>query len=315
MSLIFGCGKVILFGEHAVVYGQPALAAALSIGVRALDITPLAPGAPLVVEVEPWGTTTSPNDGTRMGESVARVLASIEGSCGSVRPARVRLEATVPVGAGLGSSAALAVVLARALISLGEPPRDPMRAILSAAEASEEVFHGNPSGVDHTTSALGGVLVFQRGQEPAFRRLATRGVSLIIAQMEPGADTGAMVAGVQRRRDAEPEAIDAVMDTLGHLTRRAEAALASEDARALGLLMDIAHGGLVSIGVSTEALDRGCHAARRAGAYGAKLTGAGGGGCLIAVGPDDKEPIMSALRDAGALEVFSVVAGFGGDPL
>ncbi len=307
---VFGCGKVILFGEHAAVFGHPALAAALSIGVEVTDAVP--DDLDISLHVSPWGTRTTPGDGTRMGESLARILAAVEGDCGPVRPTRISMTSNVPLGAGLGSSAALAVATARQLILLStSPPTDPTDLILRAAAASEQVFHGNPSGVDHTTSTLGGVLDFQRHRTPAFLKINAPPLPLIIAQMAEGADTGQMVAGVAARREALPGPVDALLGLLGDLALRARAPLMAGDGPALGLLMDLAHGALAAIGVATEALDRGCHAARGAGAWGAKLTGAGGGGCIICVSPEDRRgAIRAALEAAGALEIITTDAGF-----
>jgi mevalonate kinase len=249
-----------------------------------------------------------------MGESLGRILAAVEAACGPIAPVEIEMSADVPVGAGLGSSAALAVATARALLSTKAPREASVDDVtISAAAASEQVYHGNPSGVDHTTSARGGILVYQKGGRPLFRPLAASSLPLVIAQMAPGADTAEMVAAVERRRCAEPEAIGAVLAMLGRLTGLAEGALERADFSRVGRLMDIAHGGLVSLGVSTACLDRGCHAARRAGAWGAKLTGAGGGGCLIAIVDEQRrEAVISALESAGAMVCFSTDAGFSG---
>lgn len=306
--LASGHGKVILFGEHAVVHGQPALAAALDLGVH---LTALTPDDTLSVQIEPWGTLTRPGKGSRMGEALDRVLGVIEGACGPVAPATLHFEATVPVGAGLGSSAALAVAFARALLMrVAAAPDDPTALILQAADASERVFHGNPSGVDHTTSALGGLIDFRRHRDPAFIPLDIAPVPLVIAQMAPGADTGKMVAGVRALLDAEPTLAADALELLGAVADAARQALLDGDLPRVGRLMDMAHGGLMTIGVSTADLDRGCHAARKAGAWGAKLTGAGGGGCMIAVGPQERLPaIAKALKATGALQTLITRAG------
>lgn len=310
MTRAFGCGKVILFGEHSVVYGQPALAAGLDVGIQVTEINQDADA--LCVSVTPWGTETRPDDGTRLGDALARICRVVAQRCGGpAPPARIELHATVPVGAGLGSSAALAVALARHLIAHSpKAPDNPDEVILAAALASEEVFHGNPSGVDHTTSTLGGILDYQRHRQPRFIPLDVSPVPLIIAQMAPGGDTGELVAGVRARYDAERAATEHALALLGQLAIDAQEALRGDDLPRLGRLMDMAHGGLMTIGVSTPALDRGCHVAREAGAWGAKLTGAGGGGCIIAVGPVERHgAILEALQSAGALRAFATLAG------
>ena len=300
-----GYAKVILLGEHAVVYGQPALAAALSLGVRAERV---ANDGALRVEVPAWSVTARPEDGTRLGEALAAMVAVVERHAGEPPEGLLRVTFEVPIGAGLGSSAAMAVALARVM-----RPEAGDAFVLEAAAASERVFHGNPSGVDHTTSTVGGILRFTRGGDPPCEPLtALAPLPLLIAQMEPGADTGEMVAGVRARLDREPEIVTQLLEWMGALTRHAESALSHGDAPRLGELMDLAHGALVSLGVSTAALDRGCHAARRAGAWGAKLTGAGGGGCLIALAPEASQAAVAAALEAeGAMRVLTTWAGAG----
>jgi len=189
-------------------------------------------------------------------------------------------------------------------------PNASVDTILEAARAWESVFHKNPSGVDHTTSALGGVIEFQRGRTPEFTRLQINPLPLIIAQIDPGADTSTMVEGVRVRLERWPEPMDAAMQMLGRCSVAAKEPLLDGDVNAVGQIMDIAHGGLCSIGVSTPSLDAACSVARNAGAAGAKLTGAGGGGCIIAAcNPERVNAVSAALTNAGALRVLSAQAG------
>ncbi len=301
------CGKVILFGEHAVVYGQPALAAGIARGVVVRSASPAArlglrlhtPGGE-VVEASRGGAG-------RLSEALTRLAESLEAEVGALPPLTLEVESALPPGAGLGSSAALAVAVARALLGgagcgVGEAG---MAQVLRAATAAESVFHGNPSGVDHTTAAYGGVLRFVRGAAPEVLT-GLPPLRLVVAQVEPGADTGAMVAGVRALRERSPARVDALLREAGALTDAGLDALRQGDLEGVGLLMNLAQGLLHALGVSTEALDRGCHRARAAGALGAKLTGAGGGGCLVALVREREEAaVIEALRDAGALLVLS----------
>ncbi|MEL6182600.1 MAG: mevalonate kinase [Myxococcota bacterium] len=299
-----GCAKVILFGEHAVVYGQPALAAALASGATAHRVERGTQGPTL--EVPAWNVTAQPGDGTRLGDALEAIAGVIAQHSGALPNAHLCLAFDVPVGAGLGSSAAMAVAIARAML-----PGASDDVVLQAAEASERIFHGDPSGVDHTTSTLGGMLRFRRSATPPFVPLdGVAPLPVIVAQMEPGADTGVMVSGVRARLDQEPEVGTQLLEWMGLLTHHAETALIQGDRLRLGRLMNLAHGALVSLGVSTPALDRGCHIARQAGAYGAKLTGAGGGGCLIALASDtSQEAVVKALEEDGAMCVLATWAG------
>jgi mevalonate kinase len=299
-----------LFGEHAVVHGQPALAAALEAGMR---LRSASPGDALRVHIQGWDhQPTAARDGSRLGQALGRILDTLQRDRGPVPPHTLTFSCDLPAGAGLGSSAAWAVAVAQACCLLQRPQQPaPLDLILEAADASERVFHGNPSGVDHTTSALGGTLWFERGQPPVLRPLKVDPLPLIIAQVQPGADTGQMVAGVQDLLDQAPRAARPLLESLGQLTHLAAQALAQSDLPSLGRWMDVAHGALAALGVSTPELDAACHLARAHGAWGAKLTGAGGGGCMIAVAPAERhQDIAQALRAQGSLTLLLTRAGF-----
>jgi mevalonate kinase len=308
-----GHAKVILFGEHAAVHGEPALAAALGLTTRVVHV---AHADQTRVVILPWDhLRVSPDDGTPLGQALAHILRVVSERLQPPPPVEITLDTDIPSGAGLGSSAAWAVAVAQQLCALADPhassPHAPV--ILAAADASERVFHGNPSGVDHTTSAMGGILRFQKNRP--LQPLDLPPIPLIVAQVEPGADTGRMVAGVQRLLHAHPAAVQPLLTSLGALTLAAQDLLsvpppAAPDLPALGALMDIAHGVLAALGVSTPKLDAASHAARQAGAFGAKLTGAGGGGCMIALCSDEQAPrILHALQGIGARPALYTLAG------
>lgn len=286
--MAFACGKVLLLGEHAVVYGEPALAAGLEVGVHAQ-----ACAGPARLVCPAWGLDVGAGDGSRVGAAFAALTAAL-----GVAGARVELEATVPPGAGLGSSAAMAVATARALaehagIALADD------ALFEAAMASERVFHGTPSGLDHTVAMRGGLTRFVRraGGAPPLVEPVTVGapLRLVVAQAAPGADTGAMVAGVAERREHDAE-VAAAIEAIGQLTERAIRAVGDGDSDALADAMNENHTLLQRIGVSTSALDAAVVAARAAGAAAAKLTGAGGGGCVVALVDDaSAQAVVDAL--------------------
>jgi mevalonate kinase len=311
--MAFGAGKVILFGEHAVVYGEPAVAAALDIGI---GVASAAPSASLSFRVPQWGTTTTRDDGTRPGESLDRILRVLEETVGELAPLELCLDIGLPVGAGLGSSAALAICLARGFLDAAAPELAAAartELVLAASAASEAVFHGSPSGVDHTTSVLGGFVRYQReaGGRPRFEPvLGVAPFELVIAQMDRGADTRAMVEAVAALRKRQPALVPKLIALLGETAEASIGPLERGDRTQIGELMNLAHGALVAVGVSTARLDAGCHAARSAGALGAKLTGAGGGGCVIALPrPGEAETLADVLRAAGALEVLTTTLG------
>jgi mevalonate kinase len=286
----FGRGKVILLGEHAVVHGEPALAGALARGVRAVA----APG-PAQLRVAPWGVEARPGGAAPVDRAFAAMLAAT--GAGAVT---VTAEAEIPVSAGLGSSAALAAAVARALSA------DATR-IEDAVAASERVFHGNPSGIDAAMALGGGFGRFTRAGGLA--RFAAAPVRICIANTGRRRDTGALVAGVGARLAERPAETGALLRSIGTLVDEGVAALRDGRLADLGAVMDRNQSALAELGVSCPELEAACALARAAGALGAKLTGAGGGGCVVALAPGREEPVLAAWSGAG-LESFAAEVGF-----
>jgi mevalonate kinase len=285
----FGRGKVILLGEHAVVHGAPALAGALARGVRAT----VAPGAPLL-QVPAWGLTARPDGDAPVDRAFAAVLEATGAG------AAVTAAAEIPVGAGLGSSAALATAVARALTADEERVR-------AAVAASERVFHGNPSGLDAELALHGGLGRFVRGE--GLVRLAVPPLTLCVGNTGGRRDTGALVAGVAARLRERPGETAGLVRAIGALTEAGIAALRAERLDELGAIMDRNQAALEALGVSTPALAAACETARRAGALGAKLTGAGGGGCVVALAPGREAEVLAAWAAAGVPGFTAEVGG------
>lgn len=265
-------GKVILAGEHAVVYGTRAVAAAVSL--RTTVTLSDRPG--------PSGVDASEITDARLWPALATVVPA-EG-------VGVSITSTLPVGCGMGSSAALTVATLRALAA--REGRDlPFPELFERAFLVERVFHGNPSGVDHAVSALGGVVAYRRAGPEITPLTMPAPLRLVVADTGSPGDTARMVAGVRER------APHAELRAIGDVAERVAAALvAGED---VGPLFRENHGLLQAIGVSTPALDALCAAMEAAGASGAKLAGAGGGG--IALGVVDARTEASVLDAARAL--------------
>jgi mevalonate kinase len=287
-----GYGKIILLGEHAVVYGYPALAAALDRGVTVAPV-PTPAGGPLRLELRAWELRVSAGEDHPVGRS----LAAIADALGAGRPPLSLIaDAQIPPGAGLGSSAALAVAVARALLIYLERPLD-AATLTRAAGASEALIHGRPSGVDVALAIAGGLGVFRRsaGLAPLAGAPALR---VLVGPSGTPRSTAAMVERVAAETASQVD--DARLRELGALTDAGTAALLAADLPALGAAMNRAHTVLAELGVSTPQLDALCEAARTAGAHGAKLTGAGGGGAVIAIAARDREQaILGAWKQAG----------------
>jgi len=286
-----GLGKIILLGEHSVVYGYPALAAALDRGVR-IDAVPTPAGGPLRVDVPSWNLKITSED----DHSFARGLCAIADALELGRPPLTLVgDAQIPPGAGLGASAAFAVAISRALLAYQKKPAD-TASVTRAASASETVLHGKASGVDVALAMQGGVGVFRKAS--GLRQIQIRQpLRVLVGPSGAPRSTAAMVDRVAQATSGVVD--DARLRELGSLADTGTASLLAGNLEALGTDMNRAHQLLGGLGVSTPLLDALCDVARKLGAYGAKLTGAGGGGSVIAIAPRDAEAeILAAWKTA-----------------
>ena len=283
-------GKVILLGEHAVVYGVPAIAAGIERGVEAS--AQAAPSSSLRIGER----RAEPADGSDLGRAFGALLESLGAPSLSVEAS---LE--VPPGSGLGASAALAVAIARAVLEALGLAQD-LACVLTAAAAWEGVYHGNPSGVDAAAAAHAGCLLFDKLNGPRPIALG-RELVLAIGLAGPPASTKLMVEGVARLRQRRPAVVDKALEGIRALVQNAKLCLEAGDLPGLGSLMNYNQMLLSGLFVSTEGIERCCGLAREAGALGAKLTGSGGGGAVVALCDANAEPILAAWRSAG-IECF-----------
>jgi len=286
--MTWGFGKVILLGEHAVVYDHPAVAGALSLGVRC---SVEARGKPTTrLAVAAWDVDVSTEDDNQ----VARALRALTDQLGT--GVWMSADVTVPPAAGLGSSAALAVAVTRCLAQEFD------RAVTDAdvariANEAERCFHGTPSGIDVALASTGGLGVFRRST--GLRPIAAAPVSIAIGLSGQPKRTGDMVGRVATQVAENPTATNETLAELGALADAGVDALESADQAALGELMNRAHAGLSTLDLSTDVLDRMVDVAKASGALGAKLTGGGGGGAVIALAPGNEQSIIDAWRDCG----------------
>lgn len=298
-------GKIILFGEHAVVYGQPAIAAPVT-QVRARAVVtanPRArPGAVLIqapnIGLEAWMEDLP--QGHPLAAAVQAVLQALHLERSPA--CTIRITSTIPVAAGLGSGAAVSVALARAFSAfLGRPLDD--ETISGLAYEVEKIHHGTPSGIDNTVITYAQPVFFQRGQPMLLLHLA-QPLTLVIGDTGVASPTAAVVGDVRQAWQANPQPYNQLFERIGVIALSARQAIESGQAQALGELMRQNHRLLQEMGVSSPELDRLVEAACQAGAWGAKLSGAGRGGNMIAIADEAFASIIAeALTGAGARRV------------
>lgn len=301
-------GKVILFGEHAVVYGQPAIAVPVSqVQARAVvTADPRQPPGSVRVQAPGVGLEAGLEE-LPAEHPLAAAIRNVLSEAGVSRPPAltVRVVSTIPIAAGLGSGAAVSVAIIRALAAfLGRPLED--ERVSALAYEVEKLHHGHPSGIDNTVVAYARPIYYVRahpgqGQAAIEVLRLVRPFTLAIADTGVPSPTALSVGEVRRAWQAEPERFEGLFAAVGRIARRARQAIESGEVEALGALMDENHERLCEMGVSSPQLDGLVQAARRAGALGAKLSGGGRGGNMIALlEPPSAEAVLQALGAAGA---------------
>jgi mevalonate kinase len=296
-------GKIILFGEHAVVYNRPALAVPVMqvhTDVEVLDsprpgIWIEAPNISLRTKL----STLSPTHALRaVVESVFQFLKI------SVPPAlTIRITSTIPVASGLGSGAAVSVAMIRALSAhLGHSLNDEQ--VNNLCYETEKLHHGTPSGIDNTVITYAKPVYFVRGQ-PIQTFSVARPFTIVIGDTGVSAPTKESVGDVRKLWEADKNRWEAVFDRVAEIVREARKAIESGEWQKLGPLMDANQALLQEMTVSSPELDRLVLAAKAAGALGAKLSGGGRGGNMIAlVSAESAKKVASALLSARAKNVI-----------
>ena len=307
-------GKVILFGEHAVVYGQPAIAAPVTQVAATAEVRDTPPGTPAGVRLiapdlaqETWLATSDDQD------ALAAAVRQVQAAAGlpQLPNLTITVHSSIPIASGLGSGAAIAAAVIRALTRhLGRPDLATAEQVAALAYEVEKIHHGTPSGIDNTVVAYEQPVYFERRQPHNLIQTfaVARPVHILVADTGIRSSTKAVVSDVRRQWTASPAAFNQLFAGCGHLARSARRALEAGDLANLGQLMNENHRLLQAMTVSSAELDRLVAAAQSAGALGAKLSGAGRGGNMIALIEPGREALLRAtLLAAGARQVLTSV--------
>jgi len=299
-------GKIILFGEHAVVYGRPAIAVPVS-QVRARAVVSANPhGAPGDIYIQAPEVDLEARLADLPAENpIALAISGVLVELGVARsPAcTLRVTSTIPVAAGLGSGAAVSVAIIRAFSAfLGKALPD--ERVSALTYEVEKLHHGMPSGIDNTVVTYALPVYFKRGEPIQILRSPVR-FTMVIGDTGISSPTALAVSDVHRAWQENPASYEGLFDVVGQLSQAARRAIQSGQPDELGSLMDKNHACLQQMGVSSPELDHLVETARLAGAQGAKLSGAGRGGNMIALVKENIAPaIAQALLQAGAVRAI-----------
>ncbi|MGI9232719.1 MAG: hydroxymethylglutaryl-CoA reductase, degradative [Woeseiaceae bacterium] len=288
-------GKVILFGEHAAVYGRHALALPLP---KAVQARVRRSESSTTLAIPSWGLSGKVDLEDPQGADavVALIRQELELTASHFS---ILVDSRLPRGAGLGSSAAIAVAVTRAMSKVMGIVVDDDR-INAIAYECEKLAHGTPSGVDNTLSTFSEAMLFRNDGTLNIERLELTEVPpMIVACSNEIGLTNEQVAGVRERRAQATGHYDALFDEIDRISIAGAELLRHRNYEELGLAMNICHGLLNAIEVSTPELERMVALARQAGALGAKLTGAGGGGSIVALCPGSTDSVRDAMQHAG----------------
>jgi mevalonate kinase len=307
-------GKVILFGEHAVVYNRPAIAVPVTDVQAKATIRPAAVGTGFRIVALDLGqdhllNQIQPDDLENRDPLAAIVQTTLQHFQQITVPdAVLEVTSTIPLGRGLGSGAAVSTAIVRALGEfLGRSlPASEVSALVFEVE---KLYHGTPSGIDNTVVSFAQPVFFvKRGSNPIIRRMQVANpFTLVIGDTGQVSPTHKAVGGLRERWQADPERYEGYFDEIAVIVEQARVAVETGalPITSLGRLMDENQELLETVGVSSPELEQLIAAARDAGALGAKLSGAGMGGNMIAlVSPDSAQTVAAALQEAGAKGVI-----------
>ncbi|MDP6670720.1 MAG: mevalonate kinase [archaeon] len=304
-----GFGKTILFGEHFVVYGLPAIASALGNTTTAKVEKADVKGYELIDN-----RLESPGYKVAKKEEYEKLIENVINFMGVKEGIRITLGGKLVAASGVGASAACAASLARAINDEFQMDWDNDK-INAAAYEGEKGPHGTPSGIDNTAAVFGGLIRFKKNLEGGpntIEKMQIKApVEIVLADSGKTSSTKEVVGDVRTLKEANPTEIDPVFEEYEKLAEEAKQALLDYDLQKFGELMNKNHELLQKITVSCEELDAMVLTAREAGAIGAKLTGTGRGGLMQALTPgvELQEKVAKALEEKGFTVIRTKIGG------
>jgi mevalonate kinase len=295
-------GKLILVGEHAVVYDRPAIAIPFPLIKVKATIEEIYGSIRIESEFFHGPIHSLPEKLQGIAICILETLTALNKPRTGLL---IRLRSTIPLGRGLGSSAAIAIALVRSLYTFygGEVRQTELMALVHLAELHA---HGNPSGIDMAAVSSECPILFQKGKSPNPLQIGAP-LHLVVADSGRIGDTHAAVTSVRERYILNPARIQASLDRIGWIAKDSRAALSLGNMELLGKLLNFAQDELIELGVSDKGINKLIDVARKAGAMGAKLTGGGRGGCVLAIASSQahSKVLANAFLKVGALQTWN----------
>ncbi|MEM2910058.1 MAG: mevalonate kinase [Nitrososphaerota archaeon] len=304
-------GKVILYGEHFVVYNVPAIVMAIDKLVK-VSASPREDGSLRICSDLGFACTYEDSEVKPLmgGRKATKFLEPVRIAAKTVlehfeekKGLSIDICSTIPSSVGLGSSGAISVATVAATSKILGHELDREQIWRFSLQAERHV-HVNPSGIDPLVSTYGGLLVW-RIQDDSKPKKINRDIEIIVGNTGIQRSTGKFVSIVGRKKAKRVEGISQLMGVMSWISNLALKAFREMDLATLGALMNMNHELLKVIGVSHESLDRLVEATRKAGALGSKLTGGGGGGCMISLATSNKKAaVCKAIEESGGQPIL-----------
>ena len=296
--------KLILVGEHAVVYGKPAIALPFSLLEVKSIVVPSHDEITIASDYYQGRLIDLPTKLQGLGVCIEATLKTLQLPLKGVH---IEICSTIPIGRGLGSSAAIAIALVRSLFSFAGRVVS-QEELMRLVHIAETYAHGRPSGIDMACASSDSPIWFQK-EKPVEPIQIRKPLFFVVADTGRIGDTHAAVEGVREKYETNRVQTEQAINQLEEITRETREALSKGDLDLLGKLLDLAQGELVELGVSDVGLNHLVNTARIKGALGAKLTGGGRGGCMLALARDEKHAkiLADALMKAGAYATWPFI--------